>query len=208
MALKIFRKVADPTTYRAVGLDGPHLLTPGGIAGNTFASNIQVQAGDVLGVNVTPATGPACLFPVPGDHYLYRYAFPLHTLPDGQEASFTSSSGVGFEDRVNATAVLEPSNVFSFGTVTRNRKKGTATLDMTTPNPGTLAISGKGAGATVAVAGQSVGAGAVRVKVRAKGKRAAKLRQTGKVKLNLAITFIPTSGAPATQSLKVKLRKH
>lgn len=206
MGLKIFRKVSTPTTYRSVGHDGPHVLTPGGTAGNTFASNIQVQTGDVLGVNVTPTTGPACLFPVPGDTYLYRYAFPIHTLPDGQEASFTASTSPN-EDRVNATAVLEPSNVFDFGAVTRNTKKGTATVALTTPNPGTLAVAGKGVTATVAAAGKKVAAGPVRVRVRAKGKRASTLARTGKVKLKLAITFTPDSGAPATQSFKVKLRK-
>ena len=204
MGLKIFRKVSDPTTYRAISSDGPRLLTPGGTAGNTFPTAIQVQKGDVLGVNVSPDPGVACLFPVPGDHYLYRYAFPLTTLPDGQEASFGTAVQ---EDRVNVSAVLEPSNVLSIGTVTRNRKKGTATLNITTPNPGTLAVGGKGAIAKVAAADATVPAGPVRVKVRAKGKRAATLNQTGKVKLSLAITFTPSSGAPATQSLKVKLRK-
>jgi hypothetical protein len=206
MGLKIFRKVASPTTYRAVGLDGPHLLTPGGTAGNTFVSAVQVQKGDVLGVNVAPATGPACKFPAPGDQYLYRYAFPLHTLPDGQEASFTTSTSPQ-EDRLNVIAVLDPSNVFTLGPLTRNPKKGTAALSITTPNPGVLAIAGKGAAATVAAAGQPVGAGPVRVKIRAKGKRAATLAEAGTVKLNLAIKFTPTSGAPETQRLKVKLRR-
>ena len=32
-------------------------------------------------------------------------------------------------------------------------------------------------------------------------------RQTGKVKLNLAITYTPTGGDPSTQSVKVKLKK-
>jgi hypothetical protein len=204
MGLKIFRKVSDPMTYRSISSDGPRLLTPGGTAGNTFPAAIQVQKGDVLGVNVSPTPGVACLFPVPGDHYLYRYAFPLTTLPDGQEASFGTAVQ---EDRLNVSAVLEPSNAFSLGTVTRNRKKGTASLAITTPNPGTLAVGGKGATAKVAAADATVPAGPVRVKVRAKGKRAATLNQTGKVKLNLSITFTPTSGAPGTQQLKVKLRK-
>ena len=36
MTMKIWRKVADPATYRAVGHAGPESVTPGGTAGNTF----------------------------------------------------------------------------------------------------------------------------------------------------------------------------
>ena len=40
-----------------------------------------------------------------------------------------------------------------------------------------------------------------------KGKKKRKLNETGKVKLNVAITYTPTGGVPSTQSLKVKLKK-
>jgi hypothetical protein len=37
-----------------------------------------------------------------------------------------------------------PSNAFSFGKVKKNRKKGTATLTVIVPGPGTLTLAGKG----------------------------------------------------------------
>jgi hypothetical protein len=47
----------------------------------------------------------------------------------------------------------------------------------------------------------------VKLTIRARGKKERKLNETGKVKLNLAITYTPTGGVPNTASTKVKLRK-
>ena len=43
---------------------------------------------------------------------------------------------------------------------------------------------------------------------KAKGKKKRKLNETGKVKLNVAVTYTPTGGDPSTQSVKVKLKKN
>src|SRR5262249_50826541 len=40
---------------------------------------------------------------------------------------------------------VKPSNAFSFGKLHRNKKKGTATLDVTVAGPGTVTASGKNA---------------------------------------------------------------
>jgi hypothetical protein len=47
----------------------------------------------------------------------------------------------------------------------------------------------------------------VELVVKGKGKKKKTLNKTGKVKLNLAITYTPAGGEPSTQSLKVKLKK-
>jgi hypothetical protein len=49
--------------------------------------------------------------------------------------------------------------------------------------------------------------GAVTLTIKAKGKKKRKLNETGKVKLNVAVTYTPTGGDPATQSVKMKLKK-
>ena len=54
---------------------------------------------------------------------------------------------------------------------------------------------------------KSVPAGAAQLLIKAKGKKKRKLNETGKVKLNVAITFTPTGGDPSEQSLKVRLKK-
>jgi hypothetical protein len=66
--------------------------------------------------------------------------------------------------------------------VTRNKKKGTATLQVEIPNPGTLALSGKGVKPRGAAAAVSVPAGTAKLVVKARGKKKTKkLEQTGKV---------------------------
>lgn len=113
------------------------------------------------------------------------------------------------EDMVFAVFV-EPTNSFSVGAVKRNKKKGTATINLTLPNPGELTGSGKGVKASSAggaVISKPVGAGQAQLLIKAKGKKKKKLNQKGKAKLSVAISFTPTGGQPNTQLVKVKLKK-
>jgi hypothetical protein len=102
---------------------------------------------------------------------------------------------------VNVTAVLNPSNTFGIGKSALNKKKGSATLTVNVPNPGELTTSGNGvkaAGAAEAVISKAVTApGAAQLLIKAKGKKKSKLNETGKVKLNVAVTFTPTRATPA-----------
>jgi hypothetical protein len=50
-------------------------------------------------------------------------------------------------------------------------------------------------------------AGPVNLLVKAKGSKKRKLKQSGKVNLRLSITYTPTGGTPASQSLSVKLKR-
>ena len=103
-----------------------------------------------------------------------------------------------------------PPTPSSLGRVTRNKKSGTATLEATVPNPGELTLGGKGVKSArdgTAVTSKAVGGGPVTVTIRAKGKKKRKLSETGRVKLNVAITYTPLGGSPSTDSAKVKLRK-
>ena len=203
LTMKIFRKVGDPAFYRAVGHDGPRPLS-GGLV-NSFPTNIAVQAGDVLGLNNADATTHpnACLFDadVVGD-----LLFRAGDLNDGQEAGFNVSSFAG--RRNNVTSVFNPSNTFSVGNTTLNKKKGTATITFDVPNPGDLNASGKGVkAASAAVTNKAVSVGQAQLLIKAKGKKKRKLNEAGKVKLSVAVTYTPTGGDPATQKLKLKLKK-
>jgi hypothetical protein len=196
-ALKIFRKIAEPDTYEVVAHDGPRPLTPGGTAGNTFPTALRVKAGDVLGVHMT--TIGQCAIDVT-DSFLLATT----DLADGQSASgFSSAIG-----RLEVEAVVTPTSDFSQSGLRRNKKKGTATLTFDVPNPGELNGSGKGVkAATAAVISKSVGAGPAQLLIKANGKKKRKLNETGKVKLNVAISYTPTGGDPSTQSVIVKLLK-
>jgi hypothetical protein len=201
LTMKVFRKVAEPLTYMVVGHDGPRALTPSVV--NTFQTSLPVKAGDVLGNNSKSPADNASYFPAPGESFVDRQP----GLADGQTGSFLLSAD---PLRLNVSAVLEPTNTFTLGTITRHKAKGTATLEATVPNPGDLTVGGKGvksAGGGTAVTSKAVSGGPVQLTIRVKGKKKRKLNDTGRVKVKPMITYTPTGGAPNTQSRKVKLRK-
>ncbi len=112
--------------------------------------------------------------------------------------------------------ILQPaSDSFSFGSLSRNKSKGTAFLVANVPGPGTLSLTGKGVktqraagGATASV--NVINAGTVVLPIKAKGKAKKKLNKTGKAKVTVNVTFAPAGdppGDPKTQSTTVKLVK-
>jgi hypothetical protein len=201
LTMKVFRQAGNPLAYTVVGHDGPRPLTPSTV--NTFQTSLKVRAGDVLGNNSKSPADNASYFPVPGESFILLQP----GLPDGQTGTFApNTDGL----RLNVSAVLEPTNTLVLGRIIRNKKKGTATLEATVPNPGELVVGGKGvksARGGSAVTSKAVSSGSVKIKIRAKGEKKRKLIETGRVKLNVAITYTPTGGTSSTDLAKVKLRK-
>jgi hypothetical protein len=202
LGMKVYRQISG-ANYQVVGQDGPRALNANAL--NTFPTSIPVKAGDVLGNFTTGTTGPACTFNVPGEFYIRRAG----NLPTGSQGTFDLFDG---DRRLNVSAVINPTNTVTVGAITRNKKKGTAILPVTVPNPGTLAMSGGGAISRVAsgpAAGKAVSApGTVRLTVKTnKKKKIAKLNSTGKVTVTPTLTFTPTDGTAASQTLQVQLRK-
>jgi hypothetical protein len=202
LAMKIFRKVADPAVYVVAGHDGPRSLAAGVV--NSFPVSIPVKLGDVLGINDANATAVnnACSFSATGGSIL-EFA---GDLADRQSGSFDSTPTY----RTNVTAVLAPTNTFSLGSIARNKKQGTATLTVSVPNPGRLSASGNGvtASSAPAVSSEAVTApGPTTLLIRARGKKKRRLNDTGKVKLNVTVTYTPTGGDPSTQLTKLTLKK-
>jgi hypothetical protein len=106
-----------------------------------------------------------------------------------------------------AGTASQTSEVFSFfkvGKAKRNRKRGTARLPITVPDPGTLSIVGPGARISRI---KTVSPGTVRVLVKAKGRKRRKLDRNGRAKLLLTIGYSPVGSVPSTQPVKVRLRK-
>ena len=106
-----------------------------------------------------------------------------------------------------------PSNAFSFGKVTRNKNKGTATLPVTVPGPGQLVLAGnriKGARlGRGAVAGRAVsGPGVVNLTIRARRDFRKKLKEDGKLVVKAKTTYTPAGGTEQnTQTKRIKLIK-
>jgi len=124
VTMKLWRLVSG-NTYRAIGHDGPRPLTAGVV--NTFSGiSIPVQAGEVLGLNVSAGAYTACHFPAPGDTVLQS----AMNAADGQEATFAAVSGF----RANVSAVLEPdADRDGFGDETQDRCPTSATTQGACP---------------------------------------------------------------------------
>ena len=203
LTFKVFRSNGG-ASYTVVGHDGPRPLVSS--ADNTFATNIPVLPGDIIGLHHgDTATESTCNFAAT-DTFFERDG----DLLDGQFGDFHDyGPGNCCFYRLNVTAIFEPTNSFTLGKVSRN-KNGTATVTVNVPNAGELTGSGKGvkvASAAGAVIAKSVSPPTASLKIKAKGKQRQKLNSTGKVTVKPKLTYTPTGGDPKTQSLKVKLRK-
>lgn len=203
--MKIYRAVPDqPGFFMVVGHDGPR-DQPQNLL-NTFQTNIPVRAGDFLGLD-TANGASGCTINMgftSADTFVVKNAPP--PLGDGQSGLF-NPAGTG---RLDVSAVFQPSNTVTVGSTVLNKKKGTATLNLTLPNPGDLTASGSGvsaASAGHARISKAVTPGATQLLIQATGKKRKTLNQKGKVTLTVAITYTPTNGAPGTQSVQVKLKK-
>src|SRR5262249_21155548 len=95
-----------------------------------------------------------------------------------------------------------PSNDFTLGEISKNKKKGTATQSVDVPGAGLLGLSGdkvKDANA------QPSGAGDVDLAISATGKAKKQLKKKGKAKVPFPVTCSPTGGDPKTEDGSVKL---
>jgi hypothetical protein len=125
-----------------------------------------------------------------------------------------TDSGNSSVSGASAPIAVRPSNVFSFGKLTRNKQNGTATIAVDVPGPGKLTLGGKGVrpqrpltSRLAAPARAVTAAGVVKLIIKAAGKAKKKLRRTGKAKVRIKVTFTPTGGSAALQSRTVKLKK-
>ena len=192
LTLKVFRKSADPATYRIVAHD-TRAITPGLV--NTFSVDLPVQPGDVIGSTTSPGTS-GCAFAAP-DAYLFLGG----SLADSPAGSFGSTPG----SRLNLSAVValaKPDNTFSFLGTKLNRKTGTAIVTVSLPGPGSLSLAGRGLIATTLS-----GAGAVPLLVQLKPKARRRLRRHGEANVSVRVTFTPNGGDPNTFTAPVTLKK-
>jgi hypothetical protein len=191
--LKVYRRTTDPDSFQVMAHSAPHLLSLGV---NNVPVSIPVKSGDMLGFH---ESGPSnsCTFTSIGDSVLNR----TDNLQDGAAGTFAPQNDV----RLNLSAVLVPDNTFTFTGITRDRKRGMATITVTTSNMGLVTAAGKGmkkrAAKNIAVAGP------VSFPVVAIGKARHRLARTGKVVLPVRVTFFPPGGDPSIQSINLKLKR-
>jgi len=198
--MKVFRHVSG-LNYSVVGHDGPKSLAAGKL--NSFKTNIAVKPGDLIGMNDNDSSTPvstACALTSPGN----TASWHVGSIAQGQAGTFGSESA---DSLLNIEATFEPQSRFTVSAVTRNRKRGKAIIALDLPNPGTLTASGAGieTASAAAVSDQTVAAGQTRFRVKATGKKKQKLFNKGRCKVNVSITYTPTSGTARTRHAKFKL---
>ncbi len=179
-------------------------VTPPIHATTSYAVQLPIQIGDYIGLDCCNPGAPGAEFFVTGNTAIRSEWQP--SLANGGSGRAPSRTNP-YEIALNAD--IEPTSTFSLGEITRNKKKGTATLMANLPNAGELTGAGKGVKvANAAVISKTVSApGSVMLLIKAKGKKKRMLNSTGKVKVKPKITYTPTGGNPATQSVKLKLKK-
>ena len=95
-----------------------------------------------------------------------------------------------------------PSNLFRFGKLRRNARKGTALLVVRVPGAGRVLLSGTG---VKRVSKRVKRAGRVTLRVSATGKARKRLRSRGRVKVRVKLRFTPTGGAARTRGKTIVL---
>jgi hypothetical protein len=200
---------ATGTGYTSRAISGP----AANLDGTPNQVSLPVQAGDRVAATLISGSGAAAINQVSAPGAQLRFFSPGFTAANQTMSSSNTISDV--LAAFNADLVLAPpSNQFSFGSLKRNKRKGTAILAVNVSHPGTLNLSGKGVKSvrttrgSGAVASKAVAAaGTVKLLIRAKGQKKRTLNKTGKVKVKVNVTYTPTGGSPNTRFKRVKLIK-
>jgi hypothetical protein len=100
-----------------------------------------------------------------------------------------------------------PSNQFSFRALKRNKRRGTATLTVEVPGPGSLELAGKGIRAQDSAVSGSGSPLRPKLRIRATGAKKRKLNETGSVQVKANVTYTPTGGNARKKSKRIKLIK-
>ena len=229
--LKIFRYTGTGLVFKVLAESSLKTLDPD--TAYDFKERIPVDQGDLLGLT---AVGDAEVgITVPGTPQNQLAQFGGGDIPPGQTGTATiawpdlrpsvaatvesDADGDGFgddtQDKCPVDRTTQALCQFSFGRLKRNTNRGTAVLPVTVPGAGTLSLSGRGVAGQQASTSRAASergravasARTVKLVVKGKGNKRKTLNETGKVKLNLAITYTPSGGEPSARSMKVKLKK-
>ena len=128
----------------------------------------------------------------------------VYSAPGAYAVSASTTDGAGRTVTSAGTVQVKARNYFTIGKLRKNRKRGTATLSVTIPEPGTIVASGKGIRKATARAAK---AGVVKVLLKASGKGLKKLNKNGKLKTKLKVAYTPDGGDLNVKRLKMVLSK-
>lgn len=128
----------------------------------------------------------------------------VYTAPGSYPVKVTVADAVGRTATSTGTILVKARNNFTIGKLKRNRRKGTATLTIAIPEPGTIVASGKGVKKATVRAAKG---GAVKVPLKAVGGSLKRLKAKGRLKAKLRIAYSPVGGDTSIQRHSVTLQK-
>lgn len=205
MAVRVIRP-AGGGAYTGVST---RKFTPAGTGDvGVFPGSLPIRAGDLVGLDLITSAARVGSEAIPGSG-VSEWGGSGGLLADG---STLPPDNVFPSEEVAFSAVVNPSSDFSVDGVRRHKKKGTATIHVTVPNPGMLFAHGRGVGPlSLAQVGESVATGPVHLLIKARGAKRRKLNATGKVTLGVTLAFAPDfegNRLARTQDVAVKLKKN
>lgn len=127
----------------------------------------------------------------------------VYSAPGTYTVGVTATDVVGRTTTSSAPIVVKARNFFAIGRLKKNRRKGTATLQVTVPEPGTVTIAAKGLKKTI----QRVSPGTATLRLTPTRKGLRKLARTGVLKVRLVVSFLPDGGDESRQQRRVTLSR-
>jgi hypothetical protein len=197
VSLRVLRPVNE-MTFTGVGTSSPATSAVG--INGPFATSLPIQVGDRVGLDAS--AGAIILNDVGAPWQALSWTMP--PLTDGDPRT----GDVVFNREVLVEAVVVPTDILTFGKVTRNKRRGTATLTVGVPNPGNLDYGGVKVN-VAETAAKPVSAGQIKFLIKAAGRKRKRLNKEGTVKVTPVFLFapLPTPHAKRTQSTTITLKK-
>ncbi len=193
------------------GLSGPVALSPDGSGGIEVADQVagrverfSEEGGFLGGFAAGPdvaGVAAACagnVFAVEeGSAKVVRFGEPGAPPPPCAEATR--------EEPIAAPVLKLPSNKFHFAGLRKNRANGFAMLYVRVPGPGKVSLKGRGFRRLSRTARQAT---TVSLPVKPKVRLRHFLKQHGKGRIRVEVTFTPTGGEPRKREKVIVLRRH
>jgi sugar lactone lactonase YvrE len=133
---------------------------------------------------------------------------PTGIALDCRGAIYVSEAGNNRVQRIGEPGVGVPpcraSNQFTIGKAKRNRKKGTAKLPIMVPGAGAIALAGKKVKSVGSIAAAAT---TIQLTVKSRGKAKRRLAKSGRLRVQLNVTYAPDGGDSAGQAATLKLKK-
>lgn len=173
---------------------------------------ISVPTSGKVGVPVAVSVSPFDVWPISSTGFVFgdgavavgSSATHTYAVRGTFPVTVRATDAAGTPVEAERTIAIGPSGEFSLGKLSRNKRKGTATLVVDVSSSGRIALSGKGVRRTVR---RVEVAKKVKLPIAPTSKSVKRLKAKGKAKVRLRIVFTPDGGSATAKPRTVVLIK-